>query len=218
MIFQIDRIVRDVRVALDENKTSRQFLDEEDIDTLSVEDIIRAKILEAVRRVVTEAPAHLLDGGVPFGDAVFWSDGTSPFKGSFAGWIILPEDFMRLFVFKMSDWERPVYEVVTAGDPRYQMQFSRYAGIRGNPQKPVVAIVSRQEGRVLELFSCRSKEATVEQALYLPLPRIDRNDGVQIPERCYMAVIYRAASLALATLQRLDAANLMDELSKGLLI
>lgn len=192
MIYKLQRIARDVRVAIDENKTSEQLIADEDIDTLSLEDIVRSKIVEAVRRVVTEAPTHLLDGGEPFGDAIFW-------RSQCSGWTLLPEDFMRLVIFKMSDWERPVYEPITAADPQYQLQFSRYKGLRGNPQKPVVAIVSRAEGRALELFSCKSQNATVEQAVYIPLPKVDCDGGINIPERCYMSVVYEAASLVLAT-------------------
>lgn len=210
MIYKLQRIARDVRVAIDENKTSEQLIADEDIDTLSLEDIVRSKIVEAVRRVVTEAPTHLLDGGEPFGDAIFW-------RSQCSGWTLLPEDFMRLVIFKMSDWERPVYEPITAADPQYQLQFSRYKGLRGNPQKPVVAIVSRAEGRALELFSCKSQNATVEQAVYIPLPKVDCDGGINIPERCYMSVVYEAASLVLATIGNVLSST-MSELSKQLLI
>lgn len=211
MVYKIPDIARDVRIAIDENKTSGQLITDGDIDTLSLNDIVRSKIVESVRRVVTEAPAHLLDVGRPFGDAVFWRD-----KGS--GWILLPENFMRLLVFKMSDWERAVYEPITAADPRYQLQSSRYKGLRGNPQKPVVAIVSRPEGRALELFSCRDSKATVEQAVYIPLPRVDRDGGIEIPERCHKAVVYEAASLVLAAIGQIEQSARMSELSKQLLI
>ena len=211
MVYKIPHIARDVRIAIDENKTSEQLIGEEDIDTLSLNDIVRSKIVEAVRRVLTEAPVHLLDGGVPFGDAIFWRS-----KGS--GWTLLPEDFMRLIIFKMSDWERPVYEPITAADPRYELQFSRYRGLRGNPQKPVVAIVSRAEGRALELFSCKDAGATVEQAVYLPLPRVDCDGGIEIPERCYTSVVYQTASLVLATIGQGDLSTIMSELSKQLLV
>lgn len=210
MIYQIGRIARDVKVAIDENKMSAPLFAEEDIDTLSLEDIVRSKIVEAVRRVITIAPTYLLDGGELFGEAVYW-------RGDCTGWILLPDDFMRLFVFKMSDWERPVYYAITAGDPRYNLQYSRYKGIKGNPQKPMVAIVSRPEGRTLEFFSCKSEDATVEQALYFPLPRVDKDGGIMIPERCYISVVYEAASLVLTTIGQADLATLMDGLSKSLL-
>lgn len=210
MIYKVVKIARDVRVAIDENKTSEQLIADEDIDTLSLEEIVRSKIVEAVRRVVTEAPTHLLDGGEPFGDAIFW-------RSQCSGWTLLPEDFMRLVIFKMSDWERPVYEPITAADPQYQLQFSRYKGLRGNPQKPVVAIVSRAEGRALELFSCKSQNATVEQAVYIPLPKVDCDGGINIPERCYVPVVYETASLVLATIGN-ALSSTMSELSKQLLI
>ena len=211
MVYKILNIARDVRIAIDENKTSEQLIADEDIDTLSLNDIVRSKIVEAVRRIVMEAPTHLLDGGLPFGDAIYWRS-----KGS--GWTLLPDDFMRLLIFKMSDWERPVYEPITAADPKYQLQFSRYKGLRGNPQKPVVAIVSRAEGRALELFSCKDNTATVEQAVYFPLPRVDSEGGIEIPERCYQSVVYEAASLVLATIGQSELSSTMSELSKQLLV
>lgn len=211
MVYQLPQIARDVRIAIDENKTGEQLIAEEDIDTLSLNEIVRSKIVEAVRRVVTEAPTHLLDGGVPFGDEVYWRS-----KGS--GWILLPDDFMRLLIFKMSDWERPVYEPITAADPQYQLQFSRYKGVRGNPQKPVVAIVSRAEGRALELFSCKDNSSTVEQAVYIRLPRVDCHGGIEIPERCYMSVVYEVASLVLATVGQNELSRVMSDLGKQLLV
>lgn len=210
MVYKLTEIVRDVRIAIDENKTSEQLIADEDIDTLSLNEIIRSKVLEAVRRVLVEAPLILLDGDIPFGDAVYWRDKS-------CGWILLPCDFLRMFIFKMSDWERPVYEPITAADVEYQLQHSRYKGLRGNPQKPVVAIVSRKEGRVLEFFSCKNNNATVEQASYIKLPEIDDNGGVEIPERCYHAVVYEIAALVLATIEKPEMSTLMSSLSKQLL-
>lgn len=211
MVYEFKDILRDVRIAIDENKTNEQLITDEDIDTLMLDDIIYSKVVEGVRRTVTNAPIHLLDGGVPFGDAVYW-------RNQHSGWVMLPDDFMRLMVFKMSDWERPVYEPITAGDPRYQLQFSRYKGLRGNPQKPVVAIVSRTEGRVLELYSCNDDTATVEQSLYYPLPSIDDNEGIMIPERCYQSAIYQMAALVLATIGQREQSQVMTDLSKQLLV
>lgn len=211
MVYKILHIARDVRIAIDENKTSEQLISECDIDTLSLNEIICSKIVDGVRTVVREAPMHLLAGGMPFGDAIYWRD-----MG--AGWILLPEDFMRLLIFKMSDWERPVYEAITASDPQYQLQFSRYKGLRGNPQKPVVAIVSRSEGRVLELYSCKNENATIEQALYLPFPYVDCNGGIEIPERCYRAAVYETASCVAATTGQKELATILSELSKQLLV
>ena len=55
MVYKIEVVERDVRIAIDENKTSEQLISDEDIDTLSLNDIIRSKIVEAVRRVESSA-------------------------------------------------------------------------------------------------------------------------------------------------------------------
>lgn len=210
MIFQISDIVRDIRIAIDENDTSAPLIGENDIDTLSLDDIVRSKICEAVRRVESGAPVYLLEEGHSFDTAIFWED-----KGS--GMILLPDDFMRLIVFKMSDWERSVYEAISVADPTYQLQHSRYKGIRGNTQKPVCAIVNRAVGKALEFYSCNSEAAYVQQASYLPYPTIDEDGGIDICERCYEAVVYMAASLVLTTYGETEKAKAMTELSNTIL-
>ena len=210
MIFQIDNIMRDVRVCLDENMMSEALLESGDIDTLALDDIIRSKILEAVQRVHMDAPNYLLEGGHNFGDAVYWREMES-------GWVLLPPDFMRLVVFEMDDWERAVYQAISTDDPEYEKQRSRFKGIRGTAQRPVCAIAIRPEGRVLEFYSCKSKNAQVSRAMYIPYPKIDEDNGVDICERCYNAVVYTAAGLTLLTCGEVEKGNAVSELAQTFL-
>lgn len=204
MVYNIHEVMRDVRVCLDQNMESDQLLLTGDVDTLSLDEIVRSKILEAVVRVHTKAPTYLLESGHNFGDAVYWGDMES-------GWVLLPEDFMRLIVFEMSDWERPVYLAVSAENPEYARQRQRVKALRGTVQKPVCVIGKRQEGRVLEFYSCKSEKAYVRRAQYLPYPKIDRDEGIDICERCYRAVVNAAASLTLLTLGESEkSASLME--------
>lgn len=209
MIYKLTEIARDVRIAIDQNMTSEQLIATEDIETLSLEDIIRSKIVEAVRRVETAAPVHFLEEGHDFGDAVYWGDLES-------GWVLLPDDFMRLIAFRMSDWERTVYAAISVDDPLYAKQSSRYKGIRGNVQKPVCAVVNRAEGKALEFYSCNSEDAYVSRASYLPYPHIDEDDGIDISEKCYTAVIYTVAALVLTTYGEADKASAMTDLAKSI--
>ena len=209
MIVQADKMARDVRIAVDMNHDSTPLLVEDDVDTVSFNDIIYAKLTDAVRMVEMEAPLHLLEQGHQFGENIVWSDGGK-------GWLILPDDFMRLVVFKMSDWHHSVSEAITQDDPKYSRQWSKWKGICGNPEKPVVAIVNRAEGNVLEFFSCNDDTATVEQAVYIPLPRIDLDGGIDVSEKCYKAAVYRAGALALSSIGD-QLATTMVELSKSLL-
>ena len=210
MLYNVNDIMRDVRVAMDQNDIDAQLIAENDTDTLELDEIIKSKIAEGVRRVHQSAPARLLEEGHSFGDELYWDERES-------GHVLLPDDFMRLIAFRMSDWERTVYSAITPEDPRYARQSSRLKGIRGNPQKPVAAIVNRAEGKALEFYSCRSEEAQVAKATYLPYPVIDDDGGIDISERCYEAVIYTIAGLVAATFGDAQKAVAMNETAKGMI-
>ena len=83
MVYSFHDVMRDVRVCLDQNMTSEQLLYTDDVNTLALDDIVRSKILEAVVRVHTSAPTHMLEEGHNFGDSIFWGDQDS-------GWVLLP--------------------------------------------------------------------------------------------------------------------------------
>ena len=210
MVYKVDDIMRDVRVCLDQNMTSDQLLQTDDMDTLSLDDIVRSKILEAVVRVHTIAPTHLLEAGHNFGDAIFWGDLES-------GWVLLPHDFLRLIVFEMSDWERAVFNAITPEAPEYALQRQRVKALRGTAQRPVCVLTTRPEGRALEFYSCKSENAYVRRGQYIPYPVIDEEGGIDISERCYTAVVYAAASLVSLTLGEADKASALSELSNSAL-
>ena len=75
MIVQAEDMAKAVRVAIDMNHNSTPLLADEDVDTESFDEIIYAKLCDAVRMVEMEAPLNLLEQGHLFGDAVTWLDG-----------------------------------------------------------------------------------------------------------------------------------------------
>lgn len=210
MVVQATEMAKAVRVAIDMNKGDEPLFAEGDTDTLTLDEIIMAKLADAVRMVETEAPSTMLESGHNFGehDTYIGEDGK--------GFIILPDDFMRLIAFRMSDWGRTVFEAISDSDPLYSRQSSKWKGICGNPERPVCAIVRRSEGKVLEFYSCSDSSATVTQATYVPIPKIDINGGIDVAGACYRAAVYRAASLALASLGDQLSATML-EISKSLL-
>lgn len=182
--YQVSDLVKEIRVAIDSNLKSDQLTGISDMDTLALEEIIGSKIAEAARIVVLNAPSYLLDGGDSLGTTVVWN-GTS-------GRMTLPEDFLRLVVFKMSDWSRAVTVPISETDPLYAQQSSRWAGVRGNPQKPVVAIVPSSNGLVLEFYS--SKSGSVAQATYIAMPKVE-SGKIKLCEKLHDATVYYAAYL-----------------------
>lgn len=210
-VYPLDKIAEDVRIALDQNMTSDALTEIGDVDTLALNDIIKSKIVEAVKRIHSEAPPYLLDGGHNFGDAVYWMEHES-------GWVLLPEDFMRFVVFEMDDWDRAVFIATNTDDPEYEKQHSRFKGIRGTAQRPVCFVSIRPEGRVLEFYSCKSEEAKVSRAVYLPYPKVDTYGAIEICQRCYDAVVYTTAALVLITFGDTEKSTVLNELAKSSLI
>jgi hypothetical protein len=213
MVFNVDDLKREIRIALDQNMNSTPLLDVGDIDTLSLDDIIESKIEDAARLVMRDAPLHLLDGGKAFGESISWFSR----EGVGGGYIALPSDFLRLVSFQMSDWSYPVNVAITEDHPLYPLQSSRYAGIKGNPQRPVAALSSQPIGLVLEFYSCEAGEGVyVKRATYLPIPKIN---GGQIifSEKLKSSVVYYAAYLTALSIGNGDLATVLLNTSKELM-
>lgn len=210
MKYDLDELQREVRIAMDENTVSSPLAALGDIDTLSLDELIRSKICDAARAVEQQAPTYLLDRGEPFADSIKWKGQVGIGMGS----IHLPDDFMRLVSFQMSDWSRAVTTAISEDDPQYELQSSRYPGIRGNPQKPIVAITAQPIGLVLEFYSCTAGENVfVRRARYIPYPRIEDNE-IKICEKLKTAVVYYAAYLTALSIKDGDLATSMLNTSK----
>ena len=221
MIYQIADIKKAVRVCLDQNLSNDALFAEGDEETLNLDTLIESKVLEGVRQVHLAAPYWLLEQGHNFGDgetdtevAISWGEGAM----RNTGFVYLPSDFMRLVVFEMSDWERAVYTPIEVGSTEYAKQRSRVRGVRGTAQRPVCAIGVRPAGRVLEFYSCKSEEATVSRAVYLPYPTIDENGGVDICERCYEAAVYTIAALTMNSSGESDRAATLTSMAQGMMV
>lgn len=213
MTFPVADIQRDVRIALDYNPTSDALLGTADVDTLTLEEVILNKVEDASRLVILAAPQHLLDGGEPFAQQIVWESHPGYGMGS----VPLPDDFLRLVTFKMSDWDLSVTSAITEDDPAYLVQRSRYPGLRGNPQRPVAAVVMRPSGLVLEFFSCtQGPDVSIQRARYIPIPRIIAG-AIDFPEKLRPAVIQMTASLVAAATGQPDLAGLMRNAANDLM-
>lgn len=207
MIYRVDEIQRLTRIALDMNERSDSLLRQEDPDTLTLDEIILSKIEQAARVVESNAPVWLLDSGKPLSGSITFASQIGKGRGRMK----LPDDFMRLITFKMSDWDRAVTVAIPETDPAYLLQSSRFAGLRGNPQKPVVAIVSEPTGLVLEFWSCIGGESvTLQRGRYLPIPKII-GEGIDICEKLKDAVVSYTAYLAALTVGAESAQSLLSQ-------
>lgn len=204
--INITDIIRDVKIALDENDvTGANNVLAGDNDQLQYDALIRSKITEAARTTHETAPSVMLDG-----KPVINATATGTQNG--IGTVTLPADFMRLVIFKMSDWAKPVFEPISDTDPAYAMQRSEYMGIRGGKNNPVAAITTNASGeKVMECFS--SSTFSIEKYIYIPIPRIYTASGQEKIDICkllYTATIYQCAGLVAVTYKDEQAKNLFE--------
>lgn len=194
MEYSVQDIIKEVRKALDENEVNESLLD--DSDTLSLNAIIEQKIPDAVRSVTESAPSRLLDGGVEFASTLNWESGVA---GKGMGYTVLPGDFMRLVIFQMNDWRRPVVQPIEDTDPMYFLQKSKFSGIRGGIDKPVCAITTYPIGKVMEFYSCvGGASVAIKVAKYLSYPSV-KNGNIDICKHLFTPVVYYTAGLVCMT-------------------
>lgn len=108
MDCNLNTLVSMVKVVMDRNMDSTPLETIGDVDTLAVNDIIKQAIPNAARIVEQAAPFHLLGRGEPFSGTVYWPGEI----GVGSGHIQLPDDFLRLVCFQMSDWVMPARQSI----------------------------------------------------------------------------------------------------------
>lgn len=205
-------IIKDVRIAIDENANTTPFTDESglitDITTLEMDDIIGSKIADGINAVRLYAPLSKLRPNSTVDVAPQWIDETK-----FIGQIPLPDDCLRFVSFRMSDWLYAVSNYITADSIFYAMQFSKYKGVRGSVSRPVVALSTDAQGgrKVIQFFS---SESTSAKATFVYIPREDDTDGpFEIENEIYRAVVLKVASIVALTYLNGDMAKALNEMS-----
>lgn len=215
-------IIRDVRVAMDENTSVAPFTDSDgntfDPDTLEMEEIIKSKIADGVNAVRSVAPLSKLEPArMASGESrpIKWID-----EEKMIGEVPLPDDYLRMVLFKMSDWTHAVTTTIAVDSALYHQMSSRWKGVRGNPSRPNIAIATdTSTGKnVIQFFSCDSTEATAELAY---IKRCDKpnepdepNTTYEIEQGIYRAVVLKTAALVAATYGNADMMNLMNTLAQ----
>lgn len=66
----------------------------------------------------------------------------------------LPDDFLMLLSLRLSNWERPVREVLSPDHWLHRLQGMRWTALRGTPARPLAFFTVDDDGDpALELFS-----------------------------------------------------------------
>lgn len=186
MLKDIEEMTGEVLLLLDESGSNIADRMEFGDSRADVRELI-GKVLPAVaEEVVREAESGEIDEWEELDCDVEWlSPGT--------GRVTLPSDFLRLVVFRMSDWRRSVTRFIPPDSPEYALRFHPRAGRVGIRTSPAVAVVPGPCCRELEFTGSSDPGAYVERAGYLPVPAAVREGYLLIPRSLLHKVTESAA-------------------------
>lgn len=133
----------------------------DNIDELKpVYSYINAHIEQAANEVLLAAPLNRL---IPVDGSMSGNTARPITEGKME----LPDDFLRLYSIRASDWSRPVHKAITKTDHLYTLQYNNFT--KGTKIKPVVVYSGVRGGEAhpyLELYSTAS--TSVNEFLYIP--------------------------------------------------
>ena len=197
--YAVSDLVKEVKVLLDRNQESAGLLAPSDSDTLSQAELIESKIVDAARIILSEAPEDMVEGTACTNE-VTWTDS----NGYYVGKMVLPTDMLRILSVKAEGWNRPA-EIISESDDAYKYQNCKY-GVRGNPERPIAAIVHTANGKSIELYTSKKQDATLA-FIYVQVPSITTEQKISLPSVLKDAILYMAGYLACISLGDTDTAS-----------
>lgn len=197
--YAVSDLVKEVKVLLDRNQESAGLLAPSDSDTLSQAELIESKIVDAARIILSDAPEDMVEG-TSCTNEVTWSDS----NGYYVGKMVLPTDMLRILSVKAEGWNRPA-EIISESDDAYKYQNCKY-GVRGNPERPIAAIVHTANGKSIELYTSKKQDATLV-FIYVQVPSVTTEQKIILPSVLKDAILYMAGCLTCISLGDTDTAS-----------
>lgn len=198
--YAVSDLVKEVKVLLDRNQESVGLLAPSDSDTLSQAELIESKIVDAARIILSDAPEDMVEG-TSCKNSVTWTDIKD---GYYVGKMVLPTDILRILSVKANGWNRPA-EIISESDDAYKYQNCKY-GVRGNPERPIAAIVHTDNGKSIELYTSKKQDATLA-FIYVKVPSISTEQKISLPSVLKDAILYMAGYLTCISLGDTDTAS-----------
>ena len=197
--YTVSDLVKEVKVLLDRNQESAGLLTPDDTDALSQAELIESKIVDAARIIEEEAPVNMVEGTLCTNE-VTWKNSNDYYVGK----MILPTDMLRILSVKAEDWTRSA-TIISESDDAYKYQNCKY-GVRGNPDRPIAAIVHTANGKSIELYTSKKQNATLA-FIYVQVPSITTEKKIMLPSSLKDSILYMAGYLTCISLGDTDTAS-----------
>ncbi|MCM1110850.1 MAG: hypothetical protein NC336_06560 [Clostridium sp.] len=188
MIFEIERIIRDLRTFLNLNPRRAGPIAAADIETLTLDRRIALALPEAVRRVETAAPWQSL-----ISDSPSFADPDPLFSGDDGEtMILLPPDFMRLVELRLERWGRAVHDPADPDSGLVRLARSPGGSVVANGDSPIAFAGYGPGGKILILPGA-GDDGPVSMALYRREPRLGDDGTIEIAAPLYDTVVEQLA-------------------------
>lgn len=217
-LYDIKEIVREARLLIDENEDNTALITEADEVANDTDAITEAMVLQSVDTVHRLAPIWRV--------AEISTEISLPLTKYMRGKAgELPNDFLRMVYAVAEDWCISVYIPIDQDSEQYQMQSSKFAGIRGSAERPVVAIVPGPEASGLRLEVYTTEKDSIKLNYVKRAAIIStKNDAtetvtnkVEIASNCKKAVLYFVAKYYMVNIGEPERARHYESVAAELL-
>lgn len=220
----IEGIIEAVRLCIDEEALNGSDLnyDTGASDNALMDNIIKAKIGDALRWVCLYGPADLLSGcdetdvpsGTTAGVLVDYNPTVEAVSGG-GGRITLPSDFIKLARVRVDGWHRAIKVPVSEDSEEYLQLYDSY-GAAATSDRPQAAIIDKAE-RELEVWPWSSGK-TVDVTYVIDTEGETYNvtiggvsvEKIAIPPKSKTAFIYYLAFLLLSAYNDARSARMLE--------
>lgn len=190
MTFEIKEIVKKVLHLLDENEEILQEKIEFGIAGTNLAELIPDIVLEVAPQCILEADTQNLNESIEADVEVEW-------EGPGRGRVLLPNDFLRLVSFRMSDWKRSLTRFMDYGSEAYQLRFFPAKGRAGIRKSPAAAICREGTHAWLEFIGSTDPGAYAERFSYIPRPEISQDGHIWLPQSLLPEIVRASANYLL---------------------
>lgn len=131
-----------------------------------------------------------------------------------SGYLTIPTDWYKLYVFKMKGWQREVYRVAEENDEIGRLQFNPYT--RGTCLHPVCVLgFGENQQRIISYYSLpKGSVHEVEKALYIPLctglEKLNEQAELKLDKRLEQVICYMAGGLVYRILGDTNSSQLLE--------
>lgn len=202
MVLTVEDIIKQVRWCIDEEAVNiGQMTGVDDNDDAYMDNIIKAKVYDALRWCLQFAPNDLLsnDGSSVATDKKFVRTVTQTVTSGTPTVITLPDGFTRLVRVRLAEWKKAVCVPIEEDSDKY-LELSD-ATAQATNDRPVAALI-RTDPMKLELWPGGDADAQVTYT-YVSNPiyntsSIDDDTQIYIPDKLANAYLYYLAFLLMA--------------------